>query len=453
MRLDVFVLILILYHTLSQVRTRGTLTQRNIVSSFTNRTNSMDFFFKSRFRYGYFFVAFSKYNDSFQDSYVFAAWQDDSNWGPLGPNVTVYRYISPNYTTKEIPKVLYSPKPFYIQDERNADDNYFPIGRYNNDMNLNIRLPKKDFTITSETWIIMGFSYSNRPKSPSDLGGLDEWEKCRFDYINGEENQFFHPYARLEYISFELFVIEICFYVFLLFLCSLLYIYEKKPLYSRGFFPFIAIIGHLIHLISGITQYIFTLEDFKYNCIFLYFLQQTIVLTLLFLTIFYFFRYISIVNLNIGKNDLYKKNFQTSKLKTSFLKLKIRVLRIFSSNYFLLMFTFGLCLFINTIYFIGFLSTNLKCDRSVFWSYIIYISGIIIFFILLFVLFISDMITNYRKFLECRILDFWREDKQWYRFEIYFFSIFVTLPTWFAHFYANPDAFQIKAWSKSNQKI
>lgn len=448
MFLKVFLLVALSILCFSQTTEKKVLSVRNVITSYTQTNTTWNFFFKTRSRYGYFLFGFSNSNSSMLGGAIFASWVGDYV-GKLEPNITIYRYVPP--VNMSVPKQLFQKEPWFIMDQLVKDTNYYPIGRYNDDINTEIELSKADFPWISiqKTYIMTGFSFLRKPKGPSNLTNLDEFYINPLSRVIYSDKSYFSPYARLESLHLAPFIIMLCFYPTVFIICFILLSFNKQPLASRGITPFFACIGHFLHLLSSITQFVYTLEDFKYNCIYLYFLQHTVILSLLFLEVFHFFRYVMIVNINIQKELAIKKKESNGLLNqiqnTDF---KYKLLRIFGKKRFLVAQTILNYIFFTIIYIIGFASTKFTCDKRVFWSSVIfYIFGGIIVFLLI-ALFIYDFYLNFNKIIKCEIVRLWREDVFYYRIEIYFIGLFIVVPLWITMIFMNPDSFYVYSYDR-----
>lgn len=442
MRFVLLLLILSIPFTFTQNFTRTVYTTfvktiGNFVFSLTLEEQTFSFFFKARSRYGYFYVAFSNHSNSFLDGLVLMMTVNYSTGFPSYRNITYWRYIGGNSTNLE--PNLYSTTPYYILDHYKVDLNYFPIGRYNNDLSYLVNLNRTEYQwINEETWIYAGFNYYHLPNSPIDYASPDETQAIQVKNITGDVQQYFPPIARLENMSLSVFIVELVALVVLFIVCILFFLFKKQPIYSRGLTPILACFGHFVHILSGITQYVYTLEEFKYNCAWLYFLQQSVLLTLLFLTFINFFRYVIILNINKEKPKI-----KINEPRGKFSKIRFMILKILGTNLFLFITVIVFYFVNNIIYLIGFSSTNFICDRRSSWPYALYIVSISLFCIFFVLLFFYEIVLNFHMIKKCKLLEIWTTDIYYYRLEIYGLGILIVFPFWLISLFMNPDFFMI----------
>jgi hypothetical protein len=434
-------------------------TLHNVVNSFTNTTSTLQFFFKARSRFGYFYCAFSQNNTSFENGLVLLMVTNYTTGYDSYRNITYWRLQGQNNTEIEQTPSLYQPDPWMILDHYKTDLNYFPIGRYINDLSYNVFLNRTLYPwITEETWIHTGFSMYNNPLDPTVLASPDETEVIQVKDIATLDNLYFSPTARVEQMSMIPFIIELIALPCILILCIGLQMAKMQPIYSRGITPALACIGNFLHIFSGITQYIYTLEDFKYNCIWLFFCQWAVLLTLLFLSLFHFFRYLLIVNLNKEKSLALNKIQKTEDTKATQLESvwtgrKFQLLKLLGSSWFLLGLVVCTYLFYVLIFFIGFASTNFVCNSTIIWHTVFYVVSLSLFLIAFGILFIYDVILNFAKLKKCRIFSVLREDLYFYRFEIYILGLFLVFPFWLISLFMNPDFFQVKSFRFARNQL
>lgn len=451
-RFLLLVFLSLLSATLSQnytrpFNTRVVRTIGNFVFSLTQRNLTLNFFFKARSRFGYFYVGFSNSAVELTGGLVLMMSVDYKNGFDGYRNITYWRYVGGNSTKLE--PNLYQNTSYFILDHYKVDLNYFPLGRYNNDINYIVDLKRSDFPwINEETWIHAGFSYNNVPNGPLEFASPDETRSIQVKDINDDDQQYFPPIARLENLHISLFILELIALMVLFIVCLLLYIFKKQPISSRGLTPMLACFGHFVHIFSGITQYVYTLEDFKYNCIWLYFLQQSVLLTLLFLTFVHFFRYTIILSLNREKSKI-KINEPRERWK----QIRFKILKILGTNYFLLA-SVIIFYFLNTvIYLIGFSSTKFICDRRSSWPYALYIVSVSLFCVFFILLFLFEVYMNFNKIKSCRFIEIWANDIYSYRLEIYGLGLFIVFPFWLISLFMNPDFFMITSFRFDRNQI
>lgn len=431
-------------------------TVNNVVHSFTNKTDQLGFFFKARSRFGYFFVAFSPSNVTLVNAFSLLMLVDYTSGHAGYRNITYWSLKGVDGMNFYENASLASAVPWYVLDHYKTDLNYFPIGRYIDDISYTVNLPRSKYGwITEDHYIYTAFSYDDNPLDPTKIHQPDESTLLKVSDLNSIDNLYYAPTLRLEQMHLSPFIIELSILPLLMGLCILLYILNVQPIRSRGITPMLACVGHFLHLFSGITQFIYTLEDFKYNCIWLYFMQQAVLLTLLFLSLFHFFRYILIVNLNRAKFFYVQKSAMgTGSTDVSIAQQwKFRILKILGSSWLLFALVIVVYLVYALAHLIGFSATNFVCNNEVYWYSIFYVVSISLVMGGFLILFVYDAILNFGKVLSCRLLDFWREDVFWYRLEVYGIGLFIVFPFWLISEFVNPDRYQIKTYRFERNQI
>lgn len=223
---------LLLVHTWQQM----TILKDNISFQYLNQTSNSSAVLRgiSMPRDGYSFFAISKRNDSFEDALVFMFYLSNSRQ-------ILNRYIGQKNSKFPLSKSLYTEteNEIFIKFE---DRNFYPLGRYLNEMTYLIRINESLFLkkFGKRFWFVGGINYNQNPKSPTDFElRYDELNAIQYDIQTPRNN--YTPrlnWARVEMFHLSIYIISLLFYVFIFIL--LIIFSKKQPLRSRSATPYIS---------------------------------------------------------------------------------------------------------------------------------------------------------------------------------------------------------------------
>lgn len=408
----VLVLLLVVFCFSQTTIRRGNFFFRVVLS---NQTGVATIRGQNRGRDGYSFIAISKRNDTFEDALVFMNFLTTERQ-------IINRYVGQKDSRFPLTHTLWNRTTqndgIYL---RYLDRNYYPRGLYITDILYNIEVNQTLFInkFGRKFWVILGINY-NYPKSPVNFE-LDADEAAVFEYDLNQNVPMWGipaPTIRLENTHPSIFAISLAF-IALTF--ALLIIFStRQPLYSRGATPFIACIFQFIALFVDFPLFFLKLSDMRYYCLITDLIQKPLVLCLVFLSLLHFFRYIILLNLGKKKNAIVsQKNDKPGNVRGIF-----RVLKVLGKWYINLIVIICVALSYSVFNLILFLINGLDCTISdiPFGFYTSFLIIILLFFI---VAMIFDLASNIDICKSCQLKLFWKEDIFLYRFEIYFFGIFL----------------------------
>lgn len=399
-------------------------TKKNIVVAYLQVNETFNFTFKTRGRFGYSFCAFSESATSLSNGLVLFSYVKDLE-------EVVLLQFNPNNNLTISPKD--STNKTFAQ---NPGSNYFPLGDYFDDYNIRFAISKSVYpSFSNSTWVHVGFRRKDSNVSPTSFNSnLDEFISVQVQNVSFEDFQYSKPVSRIEFLHYG---VLIAYFIFVAFILILSFVFLKKqPLKSRGIIPFVSCICHILISMTGIPFYLFSLEDYKYYCIIIY-IENSVLLVLLFLTSFHYSRYLLILNIHQGKQILMKN--KENNQRTLNIKWKWKLVKLFGKGYIQTIFVLlAFSLFLLS-FFIGYFAQNFKCSFTNYWVSIYYytLTAIMFFFILL--LIVIDLILNLKLFKKCLIC---KMDTFYYRFELAIAIILVT-PFFVISKSLDPD-FQVK---------
>lgn len=186
-------------------------------------------------------------------------------------------------------------------------------------------------------------------------------------------------------------------------------------------------LGQFFHLAFEFPPFVLTVHDLQWQCLYLFVFQRPIILIIVLISLLHFIRYVIIINLNQRKAAFLRKKegSDTSESVSPFVKF----LKVIGHPVFTLAFILVVYIFFAFLFLIPFLADTRYCtplnetiNRYLYAAILGGGFGVSIFFIVLF-----DFWVNFGKFKKCKLLEFWKEDIFYLRFEIYFFGVFLCL--------------------------
>lgn len=408
---------LIIFSLICFASSQSIIRNGNCFFKFQNSTSISQpaiIYTQTRGRDGYAFFAISSRNDSFGDALVFMSY--------LTVNQQfVNRYIGANSNF---------PLSFQIYNRTVQDDgiyinyidrNFYPRGMFVTDFYITINLNQTLFLQKYGTkfWVIIGIN-SNYPSSPTSFN-TEPQEIYSFEYDLTKDIPTFGvdgPTLRLETMHISIYIISLVFIVGL-FVLSIVFS-SRQPLYSRGVTPYIACIFQFIVLFADFASFFMKLIDFRYYCLVTDLIQKPLLFCLVFLSGLHFFRYVVLLNLGKKKNIIVAENNENpGKVRSLF-----RCLKICGKWYINLIIILVVAISYSILGVIIFFINGMDCARLVL-SFGFYVTFLILVLIFMIITVIIDLFSNLDKCKTCQLLLFWKEDIFLYRFEIYFFAVFL----------------------------
>lgn len=379
----------------------------------------LKFNIKTRTRYGYVYVGFSKYNDSLIDAEVVFAFVESLK------TIQAFKFIGGE-------TLSISPEQYSNQTvDTTSGTNYFPLGKYYNDFNLYLLFDNSVVKFDNNTWIHVTtvYDYSN-PSPTSFKTEFDERSSIQIVNITAMDYGYSPPTPSLETYHYGAYIfVMICLITTFV---ALILFSKKQPLKSRGLIPYISCVLHFIFLCGNVTFFFFTFEDYRYFCTILFLTQYTPILTLMALTMGHFIRYLLIVNHQHGK-DVFIQDKNNGEFDV---KLKWKMIKFLGKGYVQLILLFFIFFCIALTFVFGFTVDQFTCSRSYLWVGIYFITLVGFFTILIIVCLIFDLIVNITKSKSCSFL--WKEDVYYYRTEL-IVTLILASPLFVLSKVLNPD--------------
>lgn len=224
--------------------TQKTIVQKNLSFQFLNASGNSTAKLTgiSLYRSGYAFIAISNQNDTFEDAFVFMFYV-------RGGNQILNRYIGGKSYKNPLTTQLYQGNDgILVQYE---DKNFYPIGLYVTEMSYLIEVNQTLFLskFGSTFWVLAGVNYYQSPSSPTNFSlTFDESFVILYDIRSQRED--YLPsmiWLRFENYHLSIYIISLCFRIFIFILLILFGYFKKEPLYSRSAIPYISCRWILFH--------------------------------------------------------------------------------------------------------------------------------------------------------------------------------------------------------------
>lgn len=324
------------------------------------------------------------------------------------------------------------------------DWNVYPIGFYLNDMRslfyLDINQTLKYFT--NDFNVSIGFSYNAKPTSLTEFDMSKVDEVFTFEWNLTKENQYtpvntlLQPHLfRYEFFGVVQFSLFLVFYAFIFVI--LLIIRKKQPLASRGLTPILACIIQFLLTFSGITQFVFTLQLNKVNCYISRLIIGPLIISVIYLAIFNFFRYIMIINLN-NRKALYIQNKENNGNQRTYLSRAILIiLKVVRHWGFHIIIFVVFYIFISGIFIIVSASSEFNCQltgdnivtrNQASATDTVFAVILIILFIIGIIIALIDIFSNIIFIIKEDALKLWNDDIYYFRLEILILGLCITFP-------------------------
>lgn len=374
----------------------------------------------TRGRFGFSFYSINSYTNSTPLTFITQL----NNNGTL----SYYRYIGPLNNCS-----LLQPDKDYTTFYLTSDNNYYPIGKRINDIFSFIKFKGDLFTqyYSQNFNVSVGFSFNklSTPQNFDILSNVDQLIQTQFYVQNLSQTYSITApdSTRIESINWIYWSIELAFLVIIFILCLLFS--KQQPLKSRGSTPAIACIIHIVLFLSTMSRLTMTIEDLeRYRCIINAFVDFPIVILIVLISILNFARYLMILKANQRKLLFIKsKSSETPKLRWPFKVLKI--MSHWTFNIFVVIFSY----FIITSVFlliliIGLFDCPILQPNGLDINTYPYIVMIVIEVIIVFIVFIFDVILSFDNIKTCNLRALWKEDGFYFRIETYIFGGIFTVP-------------------------
>lgn len=392
----------------------------NIVVTLSQFNSTLRFNVKTRTRFGYAYVGFSKYRDSLLDAQVIFSYVNSLTEvqgfrfkGSSGLDITPSQFMNASVKLSQ-------------------GTNHFPLGKYVDDINLYLSFDNKVVKFDNFTWIHITTKWNYENPSPTTFDTVfDERISIQILNITDLDYAYTPPTPSLENFHYGAFsftgvIIILIFFLGLIF-------HTKQPMKSRGIIPFISCIFQFIYLMGSVPFFFFTFEDYKFYCIIQYLTQHSSIIILLFLTTIHFIRYLLIVNHQQGKNVFIQNKYNGDAFD---IRLRWKVIKFLGKGYVQFITLIFLYILVCVTFVFGFTGDEFTCSRSYLWVGIYFISLVGVFVILLIICIIFDIIINIQK---CKkILSLWKEDVYYYRTELILCLVLAT-PLFILSKVLNPD--------------
>lgn len=225
------------------------------------------------------------------------------------------------------------------------------------------------------------------------------------------------PIFRYELFHVAIYVLALLFYVLIFIL--LLIFSRKQPLYSRSATPFLSTVIHFLIVGGGILAFVLTLEQFQNYCIYFNIWEAPLSISLTFLYLLHYTRYIIIINIGKSKIEFTEKINKSDLRITPFFRF-LKFIGFWYSNLLIVALVFLFIVIINVLSM-----TTILFDCRYDWTAYLSIPYYIILAIAFLILFIIDITINRETILTCKLRQFWREDIYYFRIEIFLGFIFI----------------------------
>lgn len=236
-------------------------------------------------------------------------------------------------------------------------------------------------------------------------------------YLNGAIGAILF-YLRVENIHISLYIISIVFIFFILILCILFF--KFQPLRSRGFIPILSNLILLTYSFAGAPYFTMTIQQFyNYICIPVYFIMVPSLIALTYLYCFQYLRYIILTNENKRKKFVIIQKTKSNKSIVS-IPWYYKILNFLGKSYMTILIFIIINIILLGIYLIINLSNGYRCDSqseksSLIAQFVYLIFGFVLFFFVMLI----DIILNFDKIKNCKLIDFWKEDIFYMRIELF----------------------------------
>lgn len=248
-------------------------------------------------------------------------------------------------------------------------------------------------------------------------------------------------YPRLELVHISYFVTALFFYFVIFLLCIVLS--QNQPLKSRGATPILSCIIQFLLLGSGFSVFALDLEkNVKSSCIFYYYVRAPLVIAIIFLASLHFLRYTILINIRSKIRYVADvANESTQNGHGASFDIYLRFLKYSGHPLTQTCIFFVVYVLVLGIFFIVDASDRFNCSvyaLSYIGKTVVNTILISIFVGFQFLIVLYDVYLNFHLLKTCKLLKLWREDVFYFRVEIYFLGIFITLPSWILLLALNP---------------
>lgn len=394
------------------------LLKNDFYLSFTDNSvdnSTIDTFtlwYATRGRFGYSFIVFTKELYNFTNSLIYVFYIKDE-----AAQVLQYRSIENLNIVQNVDfdLTLYNNTLF--------DYTNYPVGWWKDELELTIDITKSVFQsrFSDPFYVYLGTDYwSNPPNQTLNLTSLisiiDRQNLTTTTIV------FNYPDRRVETLHPALYFLALIYYIFLFILLIIFNIFKKQPIYSRGFTPFLALFSHFLCLLPGFYVFYLTLESYSTYCNIWYYIQDPLIIVILFLCNLNFLRYSILLILNNSRKstilDKMKINFKVNKLEWYLILLKHMGTWYFTLIVSVLVYGFMIILFSIQLGVYG-------CDGNIYYfGDYFYLGLLVLLFVCLFIQLIVDLIINSKRIFTCKFVEIWKEDILFFRVEFYIIGLF-----------------------------
>lgn len=350
------------------------------------------------------------------------------------------KLIQSRLTNLTSPLIHPNTDKLYLYDD---DWNVYPVGFYMNDMRilfyLNITKTLELFTDVFN--VTIAFSYSSKPARLTEFDINQINEEYKFVWNLTKENQYttqntlLQPHLfRYEYFGPAQFSIFLILYT-IIFIVMLIF-RNKQPLASRGLTPYFACIIQFLLSFSGITQFVFTLELNRVNCYISRLVRGPLILTIIFLAIFTFFRYILIINLN-NRKSLYIQNKKSNQKQSFFNKWIFILLKGLGHWSFHIVIFIAFHIMTSAIFILVSAASEFNCQltgdtivsrNAASATDIVFMVILILLFIAGIIIALIDIFSNIISIVRTDPFKLWKDDVYFFRIEVLIIGLLFVFP-------------------------